>query len=992
MRLCLAAIAVAGVALLAPSVAAAGPDDPAQIQFKLPSRAAIAEFEALGLNMDHAIHDTADGGALVSAWVTDAELANLQMRGYDPVATIADKYAIDRIRAERDASIEAEQAANRALSQNAAGRRGQSALPGTVRAQRADYYENNVGRFLSVEAYTTLAQITCTGNNCDYTGPPIMAEYYDAAGNRLGGVNLDEFIDPGVLPEYYQYHFLVIRVGNKGDGGVLPATVKFSSPNGDVDTIDVREWIAQNPPQPGPGFMSGFVQRYYDSQEAYKKMRDLAAEFPNIAQVYELPEKTRGYQRRAQTMLGYNATAPYVTFDANNLPVAGAAPNNAANQARTVVLTSKTYGHQGGNSLTAQLVNPGAPDAPLGVSVTGNAIRVSLATDTAGAITSTAAQIVAALNANPSFADLATASLWRTSPGDGVALAGPVSPLSDLLRAPATFPRGPQTQNMLRIGKQRDGSKVGIFFYCQEHGNEIATSGVCLETAERLVRNYGTDPETTALVDGLDIFIVPQINGDGAAHSLYDSNRRTNMSNHCEDTVKFTSKETDPAARNNWGVDLNRNFSQGTIFDGFVGATSTDCTNGNFAGIFEFSEPETRNESWVQTTFRNIKFINNIHSSGGFFMWPPGAYKPSREPLPYPSFGTLNFFDQTGKEVLDRIKSHRGTAILPQQTGPVIDVLYSAAGNSADEAYYSNGIIGFDFEIGAQHFNDTGTGNATCNPGQQPPFGTNTTNPCLLNEGFHEAMEFASGNYGLLEEALDYSNDTTAPFVDAVSTPGNGSLVSSYEVHFESDEAASIYYTTDGSTPTTASTEYKPPRARALPEALVLPAGTTLKWIAHDFKGNMAAVRSETFIPHVDAPGNVSGTVPATLSLAVGGPASFGAFTPGIARTYLTSLGATVTSTAADALLSVADPSATGTGHLVNAAFVLPQPLQARVGAAAFNNVGSSASPLNLRTWSGPASNDNVTVDFSQLVNANDPLRTGTYSKTLTFTLSTTSP
>ena len=78
---------------------------------------------------------------------------------------------------------------------------------------------------------------------------------------------------------------------------------------------------------------------------------------------------------------------------------------------------------------------------------------------------------------------------------------------------------------MLRIGKTRDGSKVGVFLYCQEHGNEIATSGVCLETAERLVRNYGTDPETTALVDNLDIFIIPQINGDGATHSLYDSNR-----------------------------------------------------------------------------------------------------------------------------------------------------------------------------------------------------------------------------------------------------------------------------------------------------------------------------------------------------------------------------------------------------------------------------------------------------------------------------------
>ena len=396
----------------------------------------------------------------------------------------------------------------------------------------------------------------------------------------------------------------------------------------------------------------------------------------------------------------------------------------------------------------------------------GNAIRVGLATDSAGAVTSTAAQVVAALNAYPPFADVATASLYRTSPGDGVVAAGLVSPLSDLLRAPATFPRGPQDQWMLRIGKHRDASKVGIFLYCQEHGNEIATSGVCLETAERLLRNYGRDVETTELVDGLDIFIVPQINGDGATHSLYDSNRRTNLSNHCEDTIRFPAKETDPAARNNWGVDLNRNFSRGSVFDGYFGASATDCTNGNFAGLFEFSEPETRNESWVQTTFRNIKFVNNIHSSGGYFMWPPGAYVAAgRVPLPYPPYGTLNYFDQTGKEVLDRIKSHRGTAIRPQQTGPVIDVLYSAAGNSADEAYYSNGIIGYDFEIGAQHYNDTGSGTPTCNPGQQPPFG-DSTNDCLDNEGFHEAMEFASGNYGLLEEALEYSNDTTAPSVE----------------------------------------------------------------------------------------------------------------------------------------------------------------------------------------------------------------------------------
>jgi hypothetical protein len=68
----------------------------------------------------------------------------------------------------------------------------------------------------------------------------------------------------------------------------------------------------------------------------------------------------------------------------------------------------------------------------------------------------------------------------------------------------------------------------------------------------------------------------------------------------------------------------------------------------------------------------------------------------------------------------------------------------------------------------------------------------------------------------------------------------------------------------------------------------------------------------------------------------------------------------------------------------------MPRALQARVGAAAFGDIGSV--PLGLRSWSGPVSNDDVVVDLSQTVAANDALRTGTYSKTLTFTLSTTNP
>jgi Domain of Unknown Function (DUF1080) len=150
-------------------------------------------------------------------------------------------------------------------------------------------------------------------------------------------------------------------------------------------------------------------------------------------------------------------------------------------------------------------------------------------------------------------------------------------------------------------------------------------------------------------------------------------------------------------------------------------------------------------------------------------------------------------------------------------------------------------------------------------------------------------------------------------------------------------------------------------------------------------------------ITATNADGSVGGNVSPTLSLTLGTPATLGTFTPALTKTYESSTQANVISTAGDALLSVADPSPDNTGHLVNGAFALPQPLQARARNAAntgtpYNNVGSSASPLNLLTYAGPASNDTVTLGFSQLINQNDPLRTGSYSKTLTFTLSTTTP
>ena len=129
---------------------------------------------------------------------------------------------------------------------------------------------------------------------------------------------------------------------------------------------------------------------------------------------------------------------------------------------------------------------------------------------------------------------------------------------------------------------------------------------------------------------------------------------------------------------------------------------------------------------------------------------------------------------------------------------------------------------------------------------------------------------------------------------------------------------------------------------------------------------------------HVD--GTVGGSVPATLSVSLGGPATFAPFVPGVAREYDASMTANVISTGS-ATLSVS--------------------IRAREPRAGWSTARSRCrTPLQRRAFcerrqrqdARPVSNDAATVAFRQAIGANDALRTGTYSKTLTLTLSTTEP
>jgi hypothetical protein len=882
------------------------------------------EADSYGVEFnDHYLRRNGDGTVTATVFGYQDELKRLADAGYDLGATLEGPSTWREHVKEYLQDVRQEKRADAAALEDTVGTQSHQ---DEIVVLRVDYFENYAGRFLSVEAKTRLGGAAETGST--YVGPELSLSW-----NRGGSTPIDSpprvmstNIDPDTTPDTYIEHRELVRIGEVGTSDPpRPSRIRIGSSTGASKEAPVDTWLGGGLPPMNERFIRDFTTRYMDPTEVYAAFEDLEDEFPNLAELITLPHKTNGYQRRAQaTMAGATPSG--------NTPA-------AVLQAGAVVLTSRAWGHEGGNDISAEFRDPGAPSSPLTVTRTGNHVDVALATDASGALTSTGRQVVDAINASPARKILAANVFTRVSttdppivPGTGIVQPRARVSLSDFLTTAtnAHVKRGPFEYSVMRIrNNSRRGEKVGVFLYCQQHAREWATPLTCLETASQLLYNYALDPRTRELVDNLDIFILPSSNPDGSHYSRHNfSQQRRNMTNHCvvggketdnPSSSKFWTPQTrpdtgeaytalDPAARNAWGVDLNRNNTFGTIFDGYIGA-SYSCTSDVFTGPAEASEPEIRNELWIADKFDNIKFSNNIHSFGGYFMWAPGTYLPDRGEgdAVHANIGVEKYFFEAGDRILNRIKDHRNTAILPERTGPIADVLYSAGGNSADEHWYNRGVIAYSFETGADLYFATmavaaaagdrairiGTGGiAYLKPGDRLRIGVGGANPetrtvesvvrpnpqspapnvvftePLANahpagsrvegaalqtgvgfqpdyatEGKHEALEFAAGNYGLLESALEYARDDEAP---QVRMTGPTSSAEPIETTFEwINEPSVIRYTTDGRKPTNRSALWDSTGPREPGQTFHLTTSTTFRWMATDIKGNVSFGQQE---------------------------------------------------------------------------------------------------------------------------------------------------
>jgi len=226
---------------------------------------------------------------------------------------------------------------------------------------------------------------------------------------------------------------------------------------------------------------------------------------------------------------------------------------------------------------------------------------------------------------------------------------------------------------VLHITGPAGENKPAVFYESLIHAREWITGPVVLYLADHLVSNYDTDPDVKALVDGLDIYLLPCTNPDGYTYT-WGPNRmwRKNRRNNGDGT---------------YGVDLNRNWAYGWGGPGASGDTSSDL----YYGTGPFSEPETTAVSNFILDHPNIMAHMDYHSYSQLILWPFGNECVGGPPEPDGSE-----FDALGSTMSSMIQSVHGKYY---EAGPICETIYQASGGSSDWVYGDAGVFGFTIEL-----------------------------------------------------------------------------------------------------------------------------------------------------------------------------------------------------------------------------------------------------------------------------------------------------
>jgi carboxypeptidase T len=197
-----------------------------------------------------------------------------------------------------------------------------------------------------------------------------------------------------------------------------------------------------------------------------------------------------------------------------------------------------------------------------------------------------------------------------------------------------------------------------------QHAREWIETMVTTCIADRMIREYDSNPRVKAFVDSTELWVVPVVNPDGYQYS-WGSDR-------------YWRKNR----RDRHGVDLNRNF--GVAWGG--SGASKNKRNETYRGEYAFSEPETQA---IRDLVKREKIAAHVdfHAFGQLLLYPwthTGAAAPDRARY---------------RAVGDRLASamfaqHEKRYVL--QSGAD---LYTAAGTATDWAYGDAEALSFTIEL-----------------------------------------------------------------------------------------------------------------------------------------------------------------------------------------------------------------------------------------------------------------------------------------------------
>jgi len=164
-----------------------------------------------------------------------------------------------------------------------------------------------------------------------------------------------------------------------------------------------------------------------------------------------------------------------------------------------------------------------------------------------------------------------------------------------------------------------DEDEPEVFVNARIHAREHLTTEQALALLAWLTDGYATSSRIRDIVDRTEVFIVPDLNPDGARYDLKGPRYRA------------WRKNRQPRGRAT-GTDLNRNFGYRW---GCCGGSDRSPSSNLYRGRRAFSAPETRAVRALVDRHRFVAALS-IHSYGGQVLWPYG-YTRADQPRDMPT-------------------------------------------------------------------------------------------------------------------------------------------------------------------------------------------------------------------------------------------------------------------------------------------------------------------------------------------------------------------